>query len=192
MKIMKKLFLVMSAVAAVSFSLVSCDNDKGVRPQAEEYVEVRFQANNLEFSVSPITKSAPGKGLYGIQVYNAGPSMYDTYACLLTEDLSSHSFNLIKGNNYRVSVVFIPDGKDVIENSDGYYSAPFCPYGTPVMGSEYYKSGPQLGHGIYYGSSVEITSAAHGISRRKGEPANCLFSDVRCSVVAKDSLPRRI
>ncbi|MBO7417009.1 MAG: hypothetical protein J6U22_10600, partial [Bacteroidaceae bacterium] len=172
--IMKKLFLLMSAVAAVSFSLVSCDNDKGVRPQAEEYVEVRFQANNLEFSASPITKSAPGEGLYGVQIRNRGPyTFFDTYACWLTDDLSSQSFKLIKGNIYDINVVYVPDAKDIIENEDGYYGAPFN-NGELVLGYH----APQLGHDIYYGKSVDIGAAGSGIAQRKGEPANKYFSDV--------------
>ena len=178
MKIMKKLFLLMSAVAAVSFSLVSCDNDKGVRPQAEEYVEVRFQAKNLEFSASPITKSAPGEGLYGVQIKNRGPLVFDSYACWVTDDLSSQTFKLVKGSKYDVSVVFVPDAKDIIENENGYYGAPFSSDGVYVLGGGTYKESPQLGHGIYYGTSVELVAATRGIGQRKGKPVNKLFSDV--------------
>ena len=177
-EIMRTNLFFLTAVAAVFFSLVSCDNDEGVRPQAEEYVEVRFQANNLEFSASPITKSSPGEGLYGVQIKNAGPSLYETYACWLTEDLSSQSFMLVKGNKYKISVVFVPSGKSILENQEGYYGAPFTTYGTPVMGTTYYKSAPQLGHDVYYGGTVEISAAGHGIGQRKGKPANKLFSDV--------------
>ena len=175
---MKKMFLLMSAVAAVSFSLVSCDNDKGVRPQSEEYVEVRFQAKNLEFSASPITKSAPGEGLYGVQIKNRGPLLFDTYACWLTEDLSSETFKLVKGSIYDVKVVFVPDAKNIIENENGYFGAPFSSDGMYVLGGGAYKESPQLGHGVYYGNSVELSGATRGIGQRKGKPVNKLFSDV--------------
>jgi len=175
---MRKSLFVLTAVAAVSFSLFSCDNEKGVGPQEEEYVEVRFQANNLELSVSPITKSAPGEGLYGVQIKNRGPLVFDSYACWLTEDLSSQTFKLVKGSIYDVRVVFVPDAKEIIENENGYYGAPFSSDGMYVLGGGLFKESPQLGHGIYYGSSVELVSATRGIGQRKGKPVNKLFSDV--------------
>ncbi len=175
---MRKSLIVLTAVAAVSFSLISCDNEKGVGPQEEEYVEVRFQANNLELSVSPITKSAPGEGLYGVQIKNRGPLVFDSYACWLTEDLSSQTFKLVKGSIYDVRVVFVPDAKEIIENENGYYGAPFSSDGMYVLGGGLFKESPQLGHGIYYGSSVELVSATRGIGQRKGKPVNKLFSDV--------------
>ena len=171
---MRKSLFVLIAVAAVSFSLFSCDNDKGVRPQSEEYVEVRFQANSLEFSASPMTKSVAGDGLYGIQLHSNG----SPYACLLTEDLSSQSFKLIKGDTYHVSVVYVPDAKDIIENNDGYYGAPFSSDGLYVLGGGTLKESPRLGAGVYYSSSVELVSASRGIGQRKGSPVNKLFSDV--------------
>ncbi|MBR6371485.1 MAG: hypothetical protein IKS24_10520 [Bacteroidaceae bacterium] len=175
---MRKSLIVLTAVAAVSFSLISCDNEKGVGPQEEEYVDVRFQANNLELSVSPITKSAPGEGLYGVQIKNRGPLVFDSYACWLTEDLSSQTFKLVKGSIYDVRVVFVPDAKEIIENENGYYGAPFSSDGMYVLGGGLFKESPQLGHGIYYDSSVELVSATRGIGQRKGKPVNKLFSDV--------------
>lgn len=164
-------------MAAVVMSFASCDNDNSA-PQSEEYVEVRFQAKNLEFSASPITKSAPGEGLYGVQIKNRGPLLFDTYACWLTEDLSSETFKLVKGSIYDVKVVFVPDAKNIIENENGYFGAPFSSDGMYVLGGGAYKESPQLGHGVYYGNSVELSGATRGIGQRKGKPVNKLFSDV--------------
>ena len=181
MRVMKQSVLNLAAsaflMAAVVMSFASCDNDNSA-PQSEEYVEVRFQAKNLDFSASPITKSDLGEGLYGVQIKNRGPLLFDTYACWLTEDLSSQTFKLVKGSIYDVKVVFVPDAKNIIENENGYFGAPFSSDGMYVLGGGAYKESPQLGHGVYYGNSVELSGATRGIGQRKGKPVNKLFSDV--------------
>lgn len=167
---MRKSFCSLSAViiAAALLAFTSCTGEIVPERQSDlsnETVSVTLNALSFEFATSPMTKSVPQSGLYGVQIRPWGMEYINNeiHACWLTEDLSSQPFKLKKGTTYIISVVFVPNGQEVLESSEGIYGPPFMNGNGPGYAS------PVLGNDIYYGGSANINSAALGVSQKKGK-----------------------
>lgn len=185
---MKRLFLIIFAIAAISFlAFTSCIGEIDPERQSslsDETVSVTLNASSFEFMESPITKSVPTAGLYGVQITDK--SVGEVYACWLTDDLSKESFKLVKDAKYSIIVVFVPDGENVLESNDGVFGPPFR--------YNFGSASPVLGHSIYYGGGVNIKSACFGTAQKKGrsswyEQSN-LLNDVDIYCGGKEIVPQ--
>lgn len=154
-------------VTAILVAFTSCAGEMDSDRQSilsDETVNVTLNAFSFDFTTSPMTKSAPVSGLYGIQIspYGMQYTNNEVHACWLTDNPSSQSFRLKKGTSYKIHVVYVPNGQDVLESNEGIYGPPFM----NRLGKNY--PSPVLGHDIYYGGSVNIGSAGTGIAQKKG------------------------
>lgn len=178
----KYLNLVIAVVsAAIIFAFTSCAGkmDPSTESiQSDDTVNITLRASSFDFVTSPMTKSVTEPGLYGVQIIPYGPEYInnEVHACWLTENLSEQSFKLNKGITYFIQVVFVPNGKEVLESNDGVYGPPFMNDG----GVNY--TSPVLGHEIYYGGAANIKTAGNGTAQKKGHSSwyvqSNLLSDV--------------
>ena len=163
---MRKLLVSVYAVAATALLIgfASCAGEKVPDDPAlsDDMVSVTLSASSFEFITSPMTKSDPVSGLYGVQIQPRVTGNTVVHACWLTDNLSSQSFKLKKGTRYTISVVFVPNGQEVLESENGVYGPPF------MNGSGKNYPSPQLGHDIYYGGTANISSAGWGTAQKKG------------------------
>lgn len=173
--------LVLAVIVPAALAFTSCAGEKDSERQPvlqDETVSVTLNALSFDFEISPMTKSAQVSGLYGVQIRPYGKEYINNeiHACWLTDNLSSQSFKLKKGTTYYVSVVFVPNGQEVLESNEGIYGPPFM-----GLGSGDYPS-PVLGHDIYYGGAANINFASNGTAQRKGHSSwyqqSNLLSDV--------------
>ena len=148
-------------VSAALFAFTSCTGEIDSERQSDlsdETVSVTLSALSFEFDESPITKSVPTYGLYGVQVTDRTTG--ELYACWLTDDLSRESFKFNKGTKYGILVVFVPNGQNVLEGKDGLFGPPFMnEYGPDYLS-------PVLGDDIYYGGDMNIKSFAYGAQKK--------------------------
>lgn len=81
----------------------------------------------LNMEVSPLSKAA-SNDLYGVQV-SLRPvgtfGMYKAYAYGLFDDVSQMTVRLLDGYEYEFVATMVVNGKTTIDNSQGYYKAPF-------------------------------------------------------------------
>lgn len=169
----KRYFNLFATTIAVVFAMLftSCSGELDDKRQLDlsgETVSVTLNASSFDFVTSPMTKTGVVSGLYGVQITDCKSNK--VHACWLTEDLSDQSFKLIKGATYRVLVVFVPDGKNLLESKDGVY-------GPPFMQNPYSES-PVLGHDIYYGDICNINTARYGRAQKKGQSSSDLQSNI--------------
>lgn len=180
---MRKLFSFkyLVAVAVTVLAFTSCNGELETINQsdlADDTVDITLSASSFDFQTSPMTKAGLASGLYGVQIAPYGKEYINNeiHACWLTENLSDQSFKLKKGTTYYISVVYVPNGKEVLEGEDGVYGPPF------MNGNGAQNQSPVLGHDIYYGGSVNINSASQGVAQRKGRSSwyvkSNLLSDV--------------
>jgi len=101
-------------------------------------------------------KDENGKYLYrNDTIYN-----YLSYACWLSDDLTSSAIRLRKDRVYLCAVVYVPDGKNVIYH-----------YGNGQYGNPFYNNGPSrnpiLGAGVHYGGGYDMERAIYGAAQAR-------------------------
>ena len=183
MGLMRKIYAFVLAVfsTAILVAFTSCAGKMETSTdfaQLDDTVSVTLNALSFDFVTSPMTKSVTEPGLYGVQIVPYGPEYInnEVHACWLTENIAEQSFKLKKGTTYFIQVVFVPNGKEVLESNDGVYGPPF------MNGSGANYTSPVLGHDIYYGGAANIKSAGNGTAQKKGHSSwyvqSNLLSDV--------------
>ena len=125
-------------------NFASCNNDENEVPQIGEEIMVSLGfGGEISVSESPFSRTdADDKpDLYGIQIYSCPTSSessasYTPYAYGLFDDITSVNVSLVKGYKYKVSVLLIKNGKNIVRfwapGITELYSEPF---NTPITNS---------------------------------------------------------
>ena len=150
---MKKSFIYLLSALALSFFFYSCERkDNPIEENEEEYVEVGLIPKGVDISVSPMGTRASSSDIYCVQVWRG--NSHSNYATWVTNDLSSEKFKLLKGDEYAFSVMYIPNGQNIIKGVGS----------VPLDGIS--ELCPNLGDGICYGTKYGVHGAL-GAARKK-------------------------
>ena len=131
-------------------------------PIEEEYVEVGLTPKGVDISVSPMGTKASSSDIYCVQVWRGNSDTY--YATWLTDDLSTEKFKLLKGDEYAFSVMYFPNGQNIIMGA-GY---------TPLWSGG--LQCPNIGDGICYGTNYGVDGEC-GAVRKKGDGESGLIAN---------------
>lgn len=148
-------------MSALVFILASCSQGASEEPEPvlpetpnqgddvlkSDSVMVSFVPQSLEWSVSPMSR-ASSDDLYAILVYQSNNRIKDhsgtnESAIALFDDVNLISLKLSKSQYYHFVMVYVPNGKNVIEKiSDTMWGSPFriwtYPESTPQLNSVLY------------------------------------------------------
>ena len=161
------LFVLLSS----SFMNVSCENKTDIDSSIieEEYIEIGLNVKVPEVTESPMAKSSSSNDLYGVEIYEAYNFDSSDFMSKYTEvrvhasgvfSSLDESIRLIKNKTYFINILYIPNGKNLIQKEGNGYGMPFGhlgPDNAPVYGE--YK----------YGGGYSMNMAYAGISQVKGQ-----------------------
>lgn len=127
----------------------------------EEYIELSIIPKGVECSITPMATKASSSDMYCVSVIRgsieAGIGEHNRYAMWVTNDLTSEKFRLLKGDKYTFTVMYIPDGQNILK---GVGAAPFNGGGGIC---------PGLDDGICYGGKYGVHGAIQGSARKKDD-----------------------
>ena len=116
-------------------NFAACSNEENEVPQKGKEIMVSFGlGGEISVSESPLSRTEEKPDLYGIQIYSCpisseGTTNYTPYAYGLFDDMTSVSALLIKGYKYKVGVLLIKNGKNVVKlenpGANEKYGSPF-------------------------------------------------------------------
>lgn len=158
---------------AITLFFISCSSKP--QEQDEEYIEIGFSSNFIDYEEAPMyssTKSFTDRDIFGVEIHDEEGNKY---AAWLTSDLSTESVRLLKNKRYVCYLAYMPSGKDIVEtHTDGTLGLPFNAMGT--------AKSPALNGGVKYGN-YSISHCNFGCVYKVGvgDPgwyANNLWNDV--------------
>lgn len=166
---MKNFYKISVTLTVLSFmTILSCEDKVEINNEVapEEYIEVGVSAYWPEVTESPLAKAGTSSDLYGIEVYEATylddeNLKYDgkVYASGVFDNLDT-KIKLIKNKTYYLGIVYIPNGKNLIQPVGKGYGMPFGHIGNgqpPVFGK------------FTYGGNCSMNAGGYGNAQKKGQ-----------------------
>lgn len=144
---------------------INGNEEPQVEPQLKEYTVSLKMGGEVTTSESPLARAETASDdLYGVEVtyYNENDSRC-AFAHGLFDNVDDMKVNLLKGiTTYKIQVLLVKNGKNLIYNNDGSYNKPFGSNygGTPIMNKFNYAQGSTSGyHSFDYLTEGEMSIA---------------------------------
>ena len=186
---MKTLRMIGMALFAVLMcvNFASCSSDENDVPQKAEEILVSFGlCGEINVSESPLSRTEEKPDLYGIQIYSCPNSLesttseYTPFAYGIFDDVSSITASLLKGYKYKVSILLIKNGKNILRVNDyGEYVSPF----NAALSNSFTLSTEEAikpGHTISYSDGTQYFNDA--VEKYYGETTDFIPSDENNSI----------
>lgn len=144
---MKKLIYLISIIVC-SFAMFSCESIEiePIVPEVQEdvFVTVSFSVGAegvVLVGEEPLTKASSPSDLYGFSIYEYEDFDHDCwtyheYCYGLLDNISDLSIKFRKGYHYLLTMIYLPDGKSIVEKKGIEYGVPFCRYPSITVSEE--------------------------------------------------------